>query len=241
MHPVFAHFIDLDKSRQTLLRREAGEPPASEQEGHWLAIADAFPEARDAVRAADPEDGDDPDVVEPMILLAAHAALRALEGDQRLAQPLADAKQALLEEGATEEQAQALVASLILEEAFDEDQDADHFDADFIATSLAEVPALAALTSEALEALRLRFVGVPKDPVRKAAFEGLIGVAWEEGPQFINGEHLEAAVEAGRRTLNKDQRPSLKGALEALLDLLTAEGLVSEARRARLGNKLAEL
>jgi len=241
MHPVFAHFIDLEKSHQTLLRREAGEPPASEDEALWLAVADAFPEARDAVRGADLEDGDDPDVVEPMILLAAHTALRALEKDPRLSTALVGAKQALIEEGATPEQAEALVASLILEEAFDEDQDADRFDADFIATSLAEVPALAALTPDALEALRLRYVGVPKDPVRKAAFDALIGAAWEEGPQFINGEHLEGAVETGRRTLNKDQRPGLTQALEALLDALGAEGLVSQARKERLLRKLAEL
>lgn len=241
MHPVFAHFIDLEKSRQTLLRRDAGEPPASKDETLWLAVADAFPEARDVVRGADPEDGDDPDVVEPMILLAAHTALRALEQDTRLSAPLADAKKALIDEGATEEQAQSLVASLILEEAFDEDQDAERFDADFIATSLTEVPALAALTQDALEALRLRFVGVPKDPVRKAAFEALIGSAWEEGPQFINGEHLEVAVEEGRRALNKDQRPALKEALEALLGTLVSEGLVSAARRERLQRRLTEL
>ncbi|HLT28495.1 MAG TPA: hypothetical protein VK013_00505 [Myxococcaceae bacterium] len=238
MHPLFARFMQLEPSRQALLRREAEVGPDAE-EALWLSVADAFPAARDAVADADPEDPDDPDLVEPLILLAAHASLRALENDPRVSGPLQDAVAALLAEGATEEQARTLVASLILEEAFDEDQPAERFDADFIATSLVEVPALAALTPESVQSLRDDFVGRPGDPIRKAAFDALTGAAWDEGPQFIHGEHLEAAYDEGRRRLNKDQRPGLQSALEALLEHLAKAQLLSARRHQRLRDRLA--
>lgn len=237
MHPLFARFMQFEPSRRALMRREAEVGP-DQEETLWLSVADAFPAARDAVADADPEDPEDPDLVEPLILLAAHTALRALEEDPRVAGPLRDAVAALLAEGATEEQARTLVASLVLEEAFDEDQPAERFDADFIVTSLVEVPALAALTPESVQSLRDTFVGRPGDPIRKAAFDALIESAWGEGPQFIHGEHLEAAYAEGRRQLNKDQRPKLRAALEALLDHLQQTKLLSDRRHQRLRDRL---
>lgn len=237
MHPLFARFMQLEPSLKALQQREAHAAPDAE-EALWLSVADTFPAARDAVAEADPEDPDDPDLVEPLILLAAHTALRALEDDARVAGPLRDAEAALLAEGASEEQARTLVASLVLEEAFDEDQPAERFDADFIATSLVEVPALAALTPASVQALREGFVGRPGDPTRRAAFDALTQVAWDEGPQFIHGEHLEAALEVGRQRLNKELRPGLKAALGQLLDHLAAQRLLSERRHQRLRARL---
>ena len=109
------------------------------------------------------------------------------------------AREALKEEGASDEESDAFIASILLEEAFGYEQDVDAFDADYVKESLGEVPALAALSKETVDALFLAFIqGAPSEPDRKARehmARALFEIAWSEGPTSINPEHLETLLD----------------------------------------------
>jgi hypothetical protein len=239
MHPVLARFMDFSASRAALSRQAGGAAPDPE-EATWRSVADAFPDAREVIAKAEEHEGDHPDVVQPLMLLAVHAALRSVAQDARLESPLTLARAALAREGATPSQAEELLASLLLEEAFGDDREADRFDADFVAASLGEVPALAALTQEGVAELETAWMAGGKDPVKQAVVDALLFHAWGEGPSFINGEHVDAAVAEAREALrSKKQRAEVLGALEALLGLLAERGFISPPRHERLRERVA--
>ena len=231
--------MDFSASRAALARQTAGEAPDPE-ETTWLSVAEAFPDAREVIKNAEEHEGDHPDVVQPLMLLAVHAALRSVAQDTRLEAALAQARAALAKEGATPAQAEELMASLLLEEAFGDDRDADRFDVEFVSASLGEVPALAALTQEGVAELEAAWMAGKKDPVRQAVADALLFHAWGEGPSFINGEHVDAAIAEAQESLrNKKQRAQVPETLQSLLDLLAARGYVSPPRQERLRERVA--
>ena len=239
MHPVLARFMDFSASRSVLARQAAGEAPDPE-EATWLSVAEAFPDAREVIKNAEDHEGDHPDVVQPLMLLAVHAALRSLALDARLEAPLAKARAALALEGASPSQAEELIASLLLEEAFGDDREADRFDADFVSASLGEVPALAALTQESVAGLEAAWMGGQKDPVKQAVVDALLFHAWGEGPSFVNGEHVDAAIAEARESLrNKKQRAQVPETVKALITLLAERGYISPPRQERLLERVA--
>jgi hypothetical protein len=239
MHPLLARYMDLDAARQTLSRRAEGAELTAEERA-WLGAADALPDAREVVAGAAEDDAEEQDVQEPLLLLAAHAAAAALGAEPRLQPALARAREALVAEGATPDQVSEFVASLVMEEAFGYEDEADDFDADFVADSLGEVPQLARLTAESVEEIERGFRGGRADPVRGAVVQSLVRQAWGEGPAFINPEHVEAALDEARGVLSKKEREQVPAVLGELLAALHGKGLVSARRLERLQARLAD-
>ncbi len=191
----------------------------------WCAVE------RAAGRAHPPEDAQN-----ALLVLAAQTATTVLVDDDRLTGPLERAWSALRAEGATEDQIDALIGAVLLEEAFGDDMPADGFDAAFVAESLETLAELATVTPDRATALEIAFAGGPDGPERRArriAAQALCGVAWAEGPDLISREHLEAAA----TRLEPDQRR----ALEEFVDHLAEMRLVGPLRRARLRRVLSEL
>src|SRR5262249_40575396 len=154
----------------------------------------------------------------------------------RLSGPLERARGALEAEGATQDQVDALVGAVLLEEAFGDDMPADGFDAPFVAESLDTLAHLARLTPEPVGARGIAFAGGPDGAERRnrrIAAQTLCGVAWSEGPDLVSREHLEAAA----ARLEPDQRM----ALAEFVDHLAEMRLIGPRRRARLRRVLAEL
>ncbi len=240
MHPLFARFMDFHTARRTLALEAEGAGLAAEERA-YLRVAAAFPEARAALLAAKDSEADHPDTAQPLLLLAVHTAAGALEEDSRLGPALARAREALVQEGATPAQVRELIATLLLEEAFGYEDEAREFDVEFVLASLGEVPQLARLTPEGVEALQEAFLGGKADPVRRAVVEALVEQAWGEGPAFVNPEHIEAAIEEARGVVAARELARVPAVMRELLEALRARGYVSDARLGRLEARVAEL
>ncbi|MFY2563704.1 hypothetical protein ACN469_39280 [Corallococcus terminator] len=242
MHPVLAHFLTADVAKETLRKQQAGESLAPEEKS-FTEAAKANPgqaailmDVGGRVLSSDAQAS--------LVLLAAHASARALMEDAELAEPTRKAREALAEEGASEEETDAFIASILLEEAFGYAQDVDSFDRDFVKESLSEVPALAGLTKEAVDALRLGFVkGAPNDDerkVRETMARTLFDIAWEEGPAPINPEHIEALIDAEIADKPEEEQEAKVHATAQLLQVLAREGLMGPLRLSRLRAMLGE-
>lgn len=207
--PTDAAFISAARSRPDL----------------WTAVE------RAAGRAHPPEEAQN-----ALLVLAARTASTVLADDDRLLGPLERARVALEAEGASEDQVDALIGAVLLEEAFGDDMPADGFDAAFVAESLETLAALSGLTPDRVTALENAFAGGPdgaEHRMRRIAAQTLCGVAWCEGPDLVSREHLETAA----TRLEHAQR----GALAEFVDHLAEIRLIGPLRRARLRRVLSEL
>ncbi|MBJ6765326.1 hypothetical protein JGU66_31595 [Myxococcaceae bacterium JPH2] len=242
MHPVLAHYLTADVAKETLRKEKAGEPLSPEEQA-FVAAAAAHPKQRTTllgvggrVLASDAQAA--------VVMLAAHASARALLDDAVLAEPTRKAREALAEEGASEEEADAFIASILLEEAFGYEQEVDSFDRDFVQEALGEVPALAALTKESVDALFLAFVKGTANEVDRKAREhmarALFDIAWSEGPAPINPEHLEALLEAEIVDKPEEEQDARVRATVQLLQALSKEGVVGPLRLTRLRAQLGD-
>jgi len=216
--------------------RRNGCAPDEPTDEAFVAAARSRPDLWSAVeraagRAHPPEDAQN-----ALLVLAARTAATVLGDDDRLAGPLERARGALEAEGATPEQIDALLGSVLLEEAFGDDLPAVGFDAAFVAESLETLAMLATLTAARVSALESAFAGGPDGAerrIRRIAAQALCGVAWSEGPDLVTREHLEAAA----ARLEPEQR----GALAEFVDHLAEMRLIGPRRRARLRRTLSEL
>jgi hypothetical protein len=242
MHPVLARYLAADAARETLRKQQAGEALSPEEQA-FTEAATAHPKHQ-AVLLGVGGRALSSDAQASLVLLAAHAAARAMREDADLAEPTRKAREALAEEGASEEEADAFIASILLEEAFGYEQDVDAFDADYVKESLGEVPALAALTKEAVDALFLTFVkgasGEAERKVREGMARALFDIAWSEGPAPINPEHMEALLDAEVVDRPEEEQEAKVHATAQLLQALSKEGLVGPLRLSRLRALLGE-
>ena len=235
MHPALQRYMDFQTAWGVWQRRNGCAPDEPTDEAFVLA-ARARPDLWSAVaracgRAHPPEDAQN-----ALLVLAARTASTVLGDDERLAGPLERARGALEAEGASEDQVDALVGAVLLEEAFGDDLPADGFDAAFVAESLDTLAQLATLTAQRVSALEVAFAGGPDGAERRnrrIAAQTLCGVAWSEGPDLVSREHLEAAA----ARLEPDQRV----ALAEFVDHLAEMRLIGPRRRARLRRVLSEL
>lgn len=242
MHPVLARFLAADAARETLRKQQSGEALSSEEQA-FIDAATAHPKHRGVLLGVSGRVLSS-DAQASLVLLAAHAAARAMREDTDLAEPTRKAREALSEEGASDEEADAFIASILLEEAFGYEQDVDAFDAEYVKESLGEVPALAALTKEAVDALFLSFVkGAANDAerkVREGMARALFDIAWSEGPAPINPEHMEAVLDAEVVDRPEEEQEAKVHATAQLLQALSKEGLVGPIRLSRLRALLGE-
>ncbi len=217
-------------------QRRNGCAPDEPTDAAFVSAARARPDLWSAVERAAGKAHPPEEAQNALLVLAARTATTVLSDDDRLLGPLERARAALESEGASEDQVDALIGAVLLEEAFGDDMPADGFDAAFVAESLETLVALASLTPDRMTALEIAFAGGPDGPerrMRRIAAQTLCGVAWSEGPDLVSGEHLETA--AGR--LDPEQLP----ALAEFVDHLFEVRLIGPRRRARLRRVLSEL
>jgi hypothetical protein len=242
MHPVLARYLNLDAAIDTLHRDELGQVLKAE-ERPFAAVARSHPDHREVLLAARGKTKVNPDVQRSQIFLATHAALAALREDDALGPALADARRALVDEGASDEQSDELIASLVLEEAFgqqDEDLD-DHFDQAFFLESLGSIVPLAALTQERVLQLHESFARTADADWRathQLAAQCLFESAWSEGPAPINREHVADALDTMHDKLSPADRPRAGTAMKRLMAFLNKAQLVGQLRVARLASSV---
>ncbi|HEY8209759.1 MAG TPA: hypothetical protein VIG99_19865 [Myxococcaceae bacterium] len=239
MHPILARFLSVDAAADVLRRADNGEVLRAE-ERPLAEAARAFPEHRAALAGARKrERGGEPDLEaqQAVVVLAAHAALRALEGDEGLAGPLRAAREALKAEGAGDAESEQLLASLLLEEAFGYEDDPDRFDQEFVRSSLEEIPELAKLTRARVDEL-VRAFGQAAEPgwatAHELAARTLFETAWSEGPQAINPEHITDALEELAVKFPASERGRSGESLRRMVEFLRGQRLVSAERARRL-------
>ncbi|MFY1824328.1 hypothetical protein ACN47A_00265 [Myxococcus fulvus] len=242
MHPVLARYLTADVAKETLRKQQAGGALDPEEQ-FFAEAAKAHP--RQAAILMDVGGRVlSSDAQAALVLLAAHASARAIQGDPELTEATRKAREALAEEGASEEETDAFIASILLEEAFGYAQDVDSFDREYVKESLGEVPALAALTKEAVDALFVGFVKAAKDDaerkVREVMARALFDIAWAEGPAPINPEHIEALLDAQVADKPEEEQEEKVHAAAHLLQALAKEGLMGPLRLSRLRALLGE-
>jgi hypothetical protein len=241
MHPVITRFLDLDAAADSLSRRGRGAPTDDAEAALWRA-ADALPALANAVLAARGKAQVPPTTQQQLIVLATRAATSRLMDDPALGPRAAAAIAALEAHGAPREEAEQLVAQAVLEEAFGFSEDPDHFDADFVAETLDALPHLGALTQELVDEWLEAFVKAgpsAERPLRTRVAETLLEAAWGEGPQPVNPEHLDDALDHLGDALSPGERPRALAALRELLDFLAGKRVLGPQRLERLSSILA--
>jgi hypothetical protein len=242
MHPLIARFLSLEAARETLQKEKAGEP-LSPEEQLFTATAAAHPQQRAEVLGVSGRKLAS-DAQASLVLLAAHSAARSIAQEPRLAEATAKAREALTGEGASEEETEAFIASILLEEAFGYEEEVDTFDADYVAEALGEVPALAALTREGVDALLLKFAQKGATETERTArshiAKSLFDIAWSEGPAPINPEHMDTLVEAEISGESEELQEARLRATVELLQLLSQQGLIGPLRLTRLRAQLGD-
>jgi hypothetical protein len=243
MHPLIARYLNPEAARETLQKEKSGAPLEPE-ERLFVETAAAHPEHRATMLGGTGKRVLSSDAQAALVFLAAHAAARALGEEPGLAQATARAREALAQEGASPEETDAFLASILLEEAFGYEEEVEAFDRAYVEEALGEVPALAALTREQVDALLLGFVQEAPTGAEKAVREriarALVNLAWGEGPTPINPEHVEALFEAELQDRPEEELESGLRATVDFLQLLARQGLVGAQRLSRLRAQLGD-
>lgn len=242
MHPLIASFLSLEAARETLRKEKAGEA-LSPEEQLFTATAAARPQQRAEVLGVTGRKLAS-DAQASLVLLAAHTAARAIAQDSRLGTATAKAREALISEGASEEETDAFIASILLEEAFGYEEEVDSFDAGFVEEALGEVPALAALTREGVDALMMRFTEKGTTDVERTQrahiAKRFFDIAWSEGPAPINPEHMDTLLESEIQNESEEVQEARLRATVELLQMLSHQGLIGPMRLSRLRAQLGD-
>jgi hypothetical protein len=243
MHPLIARFLSPEIARETLRKHRDAE--ALEPEERLFAdTAEAHPEHRAALLGGKSQRHLGSDAQASLIFLAAHVAARSLEQDPTLAQATAAARQALAAEGASPEETDAFLAGILLEEAFGYEEEVETFDTTYVKEALGEVPAMASLTREAVDAMIWGFAekssSEQERKVRQRVARALVDTAWSDGPAPINPEHLEAFYEEHIANGAEEEQETTLRATVQFLELLAREGLVGPQRLSRLRAQLGD-
>jgi hypothetical protein len=132
--------------------------------------------------------------------------------------------------GANEEETEAFIAAIHLEEAFGCEEEIDTLDASFVEEALIEVPALAALTREGVDAMMLKFSQKGATDAERTArahiAKSLFDIAWSEDPAPINPEHMDTLLESDIADQSEEVQGAQLPATAALLQLLFQQGLI---------------
>ncbi|MFL5346434.1 MAG: hypothetical protein ACJ8AT_16730 [Hyalangium sp.] len=242
MHPLIARFLSLEAARETFRKEKAGEPLDSEEQ-LFTAAAAAHPQQRAEVLGVTGRKLAS-DVQASLVLLATHTAARAIAQDPKLSSVTAKAREALTSEGASEEESEAFIAAILLEEAFGYEEEIDTFDASFVEEALHEVPALAALTREGVDAMMLKFSQKGATDAERTArahiAKSLFDIAWSEGPAPINPEHMDTLVESEIADQSEEIQEARLRATVELLQLLSQQGLIGPMRLTRLRAQIGD-
>lgn len=243
MHPLIARYLSPEAARETLEKEKNGEPLGPE-ERLFAQTAAAHPDKRNALMGGKGKHQLSSDAEAAVVFLAAYAATRAIAEDPTLSAATLEARKSLEAEGASEDETDAFIAAILLEESFGYEEEVEAFDSSYIQEALGEVPALAALTREQVDALILGFEKGARDDternVRAHISRALVNIAWGEGPTPINPEHMEALYES---EIASKPEAGMEAALHATVDflqVLAREGLIGPQRLSRLRAQLGD-
>ncbi|MFY0565334.1 hypothetical protein ACN28E_16015 [Archangium lansingense] len=243
MHPLIARYLSPEAARETLEKEKNGEPLEPE-ERLFAQTAAAHPDKRNELVGGKGKRHLSSDAEAAVVFLAAYAATRAIAEDPALKDATQQARKSLESEGASEDETDAFIASILLEEAFGYEEEVESFDSSYVQETLGEVPALAALTREQVDALILGFEKGAKDDsertVRAHISRALVNIAWGEGPTPINPEHMEALYES---EIADKPEAEMEAGLRATVDflqVLAKEGLIGTQRLSRLRSQLGD-
>jgi hypothetical protein len=234
VHPVIAAFLDVRSAVDTL-ERGVGGALSSAEEAAFVSAAKAHPDLSAYVLQAKGKEKPSEDSQNATILLAVRAALAVLPMDVVLAAPAKKAREALTAAGADTEQIEQLLGGVLVEEAFTGDNDPTRFDKAFVIESFTELHELAKLDADLVSDFVDRFTETAKAearPLYLSTAETLFQAAWGEGPQSVNVEHVEDALQnlAG----DPAELEATKTTMEVLLRFLSAHKLIGPLRLDRL-------
>jgi len=228
MHPITARFLSFSSSKKTLLLLQKGMSVDSEE----LCFAEAAKSRPELATLIVQSKNNKPEGVQRALFwLSLKAALVHLQQEALFLPAFSEAESALLAEGATPEQMESLFLSCLFEEAFESEHDFSEFDAAFVLESLHTLAALASLSEDKLEQLRLDFQKHANTMSASAlnAFNAFFHTFFEEGLEVPSEKHIEALYE---------QSPALEEAeLSAFLDFLEAKKIMGPLRKQKLLSK----
>lgn len=236
MHPLIARFIDLPAALMALEKAQT-ESTLDGEEAALVTAAAAFPKARAAILKARGAKTPSSDAQQHLIVLATRAATLRISVDPMLGPHVTLAKAALQKEGASEPEADDLIAQAVLEEAFGYAEDPEVFDAEFLAETLESLAYLAQVTQDTVDEWLETFArnGPPGDrALRLKVAEVLLESAWSEGPQPITPEHLDDAIEQLADTVADTEFTRAAQTLTEFLAFLAQQHVVGSMRKSRL-------
>jgi hypothetical protein len=234
VHPVIAAFLNVNTAIDTLERGLAGTL-SSPQEAAFVSAAKAHGDLSAYVLQAKGKAKPSEDAQNATILLAVRAALSVLPQDPQLAPAAKKAREALEAAGADKDQIEQLLGGVLVEEAFTGDNDPSRFDKAFVIESFSELPELAKLDADSVTDLVDRFAETAKVDVRPlyvSVTDALLQAAWGEGPQSINVEHVDDAL--NQLAIDENETEGVKTTLEVLLRFLSAHKFIGPLRLNRL-------
>lgn len=236
MHPLIARFIDLPAALSALAKESTGSTLDFE-EAALVSAAIASPKARAAVLKARGAKSPSSEAQQQLIVLATRAATLRIAVDPALGPRLTSARAALKAEGASDAEADDLVAQAVLEEAFGYAEDPQTFDVDFLAETFDSLVFLAKVSQEVLDDWLEAFArGGPAGDraLRLKVPEALLESAWSDGPQPITPEHLDDAIEQLADTVASSEFDKAAKTLGQFLGFLAEKHVVGPLRKVRL-------
>jgi hypothetical protein len=240
MHPLIARFLDLPAAI-TALEKEEKEFTLDSEEAALVTAAAAFPKARAAVLKARGAKSPSSEAQQQLIVLATRAATLRIGVDPMLGPRVTSAKAALQKEGATEAEADELIAQAVLEEAFGYAEDPKVFDSEYLAETLDSLAYLSRVTQETVDDWLETFArsGSAGDrALRLRVAEVLLESAWGDGPQPITPEHLDDAIEQLADSVAESEFAKASATLAQFLGFLAEQRVVGDERKTRLAQVL---
>lgn len=238
MHPVIARFLDVQRAAATLAKGDGDDVDRA-----LLAAAKRDPQAKAAVLSALGKANPSSSAQEAAILLATDAATDQVLADPHLASAAQRATQALLEQGATPDEARALIATAVLEEAFGYAEDPAVFDRAFLTEAFGALEVLAAVTEDTVDAWLDAFGKkgpAPERPMRLAVAQALLEAAFGDGPQPITPEHMDDALDALAETVASNELATAAKALADFVTFLQEQRVIGPERGRRLTALVAQ-
>lgn len=236
MHPIIARFLDLD-SAVSALEKEQREDTMDADETALAHVAGQTPGLVEALVDARGKKAVAPGVQQQLIVLATRAATHRLSQDPLMGPRIASAIAALKAQGASEDEASMMVSQAVLEEAFGFAEDPDRFDKDFLGETLDSLAHLGALNQDLVNDWIDAWAhqgDAAERPLRLKVADTLLQAAWGDGPQPINPEHLDEALEHLSEELARTDLPKAAQAMASFLAHLSTKHVVGATRLSRL-------
>jgi hypothetical protein len=241
MHPLIVHYLDLSNAVATLEKAERHEALDAD-EAAFAAEAGREPKMREALLKAKGRTLPSNQVQQQGIVLAVRAATARVLDDPELG-PRAKAAVAALEaEGASNDEAMALVFQVVLEEAFGYAEDPGAFDEAYVAEGFETLIPLAKVSADLFDEWLERWAkagAATERAMRLSVAETLLDAAWNEGPQPITPEHLDDALESIADAVAESEFKAAAAALGNFITFLAGEKIVGPQRAERLSRLIA--